>query len=123
MIENGIARFDVAKKIDQRNLIGLRVRERANDEVEIGGGEPRPDNRPDHRDFIMRDKRADGKSDILATDLHGFSRINQEPRNGASGASDIEGKAARAAASATGRRASFKSGKENRNFLQSCFRD
>src|SRR2546423_15460929 len=29
MIENGIARFDIAQKIDQRNLIALRTRERA----------------------------------------------------------------------------------------------
>jgi len=64
MIENGIARFDIAQKIDERNLIGLRPRQRAHDEVEIGGGKPRPTIRPDHRDFIMRDRRADGKPDI-----------------------------------------------------------
>src|SRR6266566_7813067 len=42
MIENGIARFDIAQKIDQRNLISLRAREREHDEVKIGGGKPRP---------------------------------------------------------------------------------
>src|SRR6266550_5292976 len=42
MIENGIARFDIAQEIDQRNLISLRARECAHNEVEIGGGKPRP---------------------------------------------------------------------------------
>ena len=72
MIENGIARFDIAQKINQRNLIGLRTRQRAQDEVEIGGCKPRPTIRPDHRDFIMHDDRSNGKSEILATDEHGF---------------------------------------------------
>ena len=63
MIENGIARLDIAQQIDQRHLIGLRPRERAHDEIEIGRRKPRPTIRPDHRDFIMRDARADGKSD------------------------------------------------------------
>jgi len=62
-IENGIARFDIAQKIDQRNLISLRARESAHDEVEISGGKPRPTIRSDHRDFIMRDLRAYGKQD------------------------------------------------------------
>ena len=52
---DGIARFDIAQKIDQRNLIRLRARERAHDEVEIGGGEPRPTIRSNHRELIMRD--------------------------------------------------------------------
>jgi hypothetical protein len=68
MIKNRIACFHIAQKIDQRNLIGLRTRQRAHDEVEIGCGKPRPTIRPDHRDFIMRDRRAYGKSEILATD-------------------------------------------------------
>jgi hypothetical protein len=63
MIENGIARFDIAQKIDKRNLIGLRTPERPHNEVEISRGEPRPTIRPDHRDFIMRDGRGYGKSD------------------------------------------------------------
>ena len=63
MIENGIARFYIAQQIDKRNLIGLRTRQRAHDEVEIGSGKPRPTIRPDHRDFIMRDRRACGKLD------------------------------------------------------------
>ena len=61
MIENGIARFDIAQKIDKGDLIGSRARERAHDEVEIGGAKPRPTIRPDHRDLIMRDGRAYGK--------------------------------------------------------------
>jgi hypothetical protein len=65
MIENGIARFDIAQKIDERNLISLRPRQRAHDEVEIGGREPRPTIRSDHRDFILRDSRAYGKRDCL----------------------------------------------------------
>ena len=63
MIENGIACLDITQKIDQRNLISLRARERAHDEVEIGSGEPRPTIRPDHRELIMRKGRAYGKSD------------------------------------------------------------
>src|SRR2546430_6747496 len=63
MVENRITRFDVAQKIDKRNLVGLRTRQRAHNEVEIGCGKPRPTIRPDHRDFIMRDQRAYGKPD------------------------------------------------------------
>jgi hypothetical protein len=63
MIENGIARFDIAQKIDQGNLISLRTRQRAHDEVEISGCEPRPTIRPDHRDFIMPEGGAYGKPD------------------------------------------------------------
>ena len=62
MIQNGIARFDIAQKIDERNLISLRTRQRAHNEVEIGGGKPRPTIRTNHRDFIMRGERAYGKS-------------------------------------------------------------
>jgi len=71
MIENRIPRFDIAQKIDKRNLISLRTRERAHDEIEISRSKPRPTIRPDHRDFIMRDVRSDGKSDISRhTDFH-----------------------------------------------------
>jgi hypothetical protein len=63
MIENGIARFDIAQKIGKRDVIGLRAREGAHDEVEISGGKPRPTIRPDHRELILRDGRADGKQD------------------------------------------------------------
>jgi hypothetical protein len=62
MIENGIASFDIAQKIDKRNLIGSRARKRAHDEVEIGSGKSRPTIRTDHRDFIMRKLCAHGKS-------------------------------------------------------------
>ena len=61
MIENGIARFDIAQKIDQRDLVGLRARERAHDEVEIGGGKARPTIRPDHRELVMPNSRVYGK--------------------------------------------------------------
>src|SRR5437762_3908541 len=40
MIENGIARFNIAQKIDKRNLISLRARECAQNEVEIDRGKP-----------------------------------------------------------------------------------
>src|SRR6266536_5863762 len=62
MIQNGIARFDIAQKIDERNLISLRTRQRSHNEVEIGSSKPCPTIRPNHRDFIMRGERADGKS-------------------------------------------------------------
>jgi hypothetical protein len=45
-------------------LVGLRARKRAHNEVEISRGKPRPTIRPDHRDFIMRDARVYGKSEI-----------------------------------------------------------
>ncbi|PYT85576.1 MAG: hypothetical protein DMG36_27370 [Acidobacteria bacterium] len=35
MIENGIACFDIAQKIDQRNVVSLRARECAHNEVEV----------------------------------------------------------------------------------------
>src|SRR2546430_9983733 len=63
MVENRITRFDVAQKINKRNLVGLRTRQRAHDEVEIGCGKPRPTIRSDHRDCIMRDPRRCGKQD------------------------------------------------------------
>jgi hypothetical protein len=69
MIENGIARFDIAQEIDQRNLIGSGPRERAHDEVEIGGREPRPTIRTNHRDFIMRGRSAYGKRGLLTASM------------------------------------------------------
>src|SRR5438105_1335788 len=63
MIENGIARFNIAQKIDKRNLIRLRTRKRAHDEIEISRSKPRPTIRSDHRDLIVRERRAYGKSD------------------------------------------------------------
>ena len=63
MIEDGIARFRIAQKIDQRNVIALRAGKGADDKIEIGRGKSRPTIRPDHRDFIMRDGRGYGKSD------------------------------------------------------------
>ena len=64
MIENGIARFEIAQKIDQGNLIGLGARERAHDKVEISGGEARPTIRSDHRELIVRDGGAYGKPEF-----------------------------------------------------------
>ena len=61
MIENGIACFDIAQKIDQRNVIGLGACERAHDEVEISGREARPTIRPDHRELVMRNGFVYGK--------------------------------------------------------------
>src|SRR5262245_52862109 len=61
MIQNGIARFDVAQQIDQRNLVRLRTRQCAHDEVEIGCGKPRPTIRSNHRDFILNSSLADSK--------------------------------------------------------------
>ena len=62
MIQNGITRFDIAQKIDERNLISLGTRQRSHNEVKIGGGKPCPTIRPNHRDFIMRGEREYGKS-------------------------------------------------------------
>src|SRR5437667_12755751 len=62
MIENGIARFNIAQKIDQRDLVSLRARERAHNEVAISRRKPRPTIRLNHRDLIMRERRAYGKS-------------------------------------------------------------
>jgi hypothetical protein len=63
MIQNGIARFDVAQQIDQRNLIGLRTRQRPQNEVEIGCGKTRPTIRSNHRDCIMNKSPVDGKQE------------------------------------------------------------
>ena len=52
VIEHAIARFRVAQKIDQRNMVGLRARQRPHDELEIRGGKPRPTIRLDHRELV-----------------------------------------------------------------------
>jgi hypothetical protein len=65
MIQNRVAHFDIAQEINKRDLVALRTRERAHNEVEISRGEPRPTIRPDHRDFIMREVCSDGKSEIF----------------------------------------------------------
>ena len=67
MIENGIARFEVAQKIDQGNMVILGAREGAHDEVEVRGGEARPTIRPDHRGIIMRAREVYGKPDRSAS--------------------------------------------------------
>jgi hypothetical protein len=64
MIENGIARFEIAQKIDEGNVIGLRARERAHNEVEISSGKPRPTIRSDHRELVMRKGCVYGKPNI-----------------------------------------------------------
>src|SRR5205085_1456103 len=53
MIEHRIARLVVAQEIDERDAIVLRTCESPHDEVEIGGGEPRPTIRLNHREAIM----------------------------------------------------------------------
>src|SRR5207237_1624698 len=63
MIDNRITRFNIAQKNDKRNLIRLRTRKRAHDEIEISRSKPRPTIRSDHRDLILRERRAYGKSD------------------------------------------------------------
>jgi hypothetical protein len=68
MIENGIARFDVAQKIDEGNVVSLGAREGAHDEVEVSGSETRPTIRPDHRGVIMRDRDVHGKPDSIGLD-------------------------------------------------------
>jgi hypothetical protein len=53
VIENGIARLCVAQEINQRDVIGLRTRQRSHDKVEISRREARPTIRLDHRERIM----------------------------------------------------------------------
>ena len=72
MIENRIPRFDIAQKIDQRDLISLRTCKRAHDEIEISRSKPRPTIRSDHRDFIMRERRAYCKSRLLGRSLREY---------------------------------------------------
>src|SRR5947207_1626285 len=54
VIKNGVARFRVAQKIDQRNAVTARTGEGANDEIEIGGGKTSPTICPNHRTFRSR---------------------------------------------------------------------
>src|SRR5216684_91736 len=61
MIENGIARFGIAEKIDQRNAINGRSGKRAHDKVEIRGRKTRPTICPDHREPSMSSGYASGK--------------------------------------------------------------
>ena len=65
MIEHDIARLGIAEQIDQRNLIGLRTRQGAHDEIEIRGREPLPTIRPDHRNPIMSNAGANWQ-EVLA---------------------------------------------------------
>jgi hypothetical protein len=53
MIENRVSRFSVAQEVDQRNLIGLRTGQGANNEIKIGRGKSFPTVRPNHRRPIM----------------------------------------------------------------------
>ena len=57
MIEHIIARIAVGEEIDERDVIFLRTRQRAHDEIEIRCGKPRPTIRPDHRGYIMSNRR------------------------------------------------------------------
>jgi hypothetical protein len=65
MIENRVPRFYVAQKVDERNRVGLRTRQRAHDEIEIGCRKPRATVRTNHRDFIMRKVCASDKRRLL----------------------------------------------------------
>jgi hypothetical protein len=80
MIENGIARFDVAQKIDEGNVVSLGAREGAHDEVEVSGSETRPTIRPDHRGVIMRDGDVYGKPDRLASTSGAAKRQERQLR-------------------------------------------
>jgi len=53
IIQNRIAGFGVAQKIDQRHVIGLGAGQNADDKIEIRRREARPTIRLDHRGRIM----------------------------------------------------------------------
>ena len=53
IIDDAVARFRVAEKIDERHMIGLRTGQGADNEIEIRRGEARPTIRLDHRGRIM----------------------------------------------------------------------
>ena len=67
IIQNGIARFRVAEKIDQRDVIRLRPGQNADDKVEICRREARPTIRLDHRDRSISIARAGDKPRQLLT--------------------------------------------------------
>jgi hypothetical protein len=52
-IEDRIARGRIGQKIDQRNALGLRTRERTDNKIKIRCGEPRPTIRLNHRKPII----------------------------------------------------------------------
>src|SRR5437588_12951368 len=49
MIENGVTRFRVTEKIDQRKAVAAGVGEVADDEIEVRGGKSCPTICPNHR--------------------------------------------------------------------------
>jgi hypothetical protein len=61
-------------------LIGLRPRQRAHNEVEIGCGKPRPTIRSDHRDFIMRDPAPVASKITSAACIVGTRHLVSAPR-------------------------------------------
>ncbi len=52
-IQNRVARFGVAQKVDERDGVVRRAGERANDEIEIRRGESLPAIRPNHSEFSL----------------------------------------------------------------------
>ena len=61
MIEDGIACFRVAQQFDERDVIGPRTRQSANDKVEIRGRKPLPTIRANHRDSRLASEMPLGK--------------------------------------------------------------
>ena len=53
IIENRIAGFGIGQEVDERDTIGLRPGQSADDKVEIGRRKAFPTIRPDHRELIM----------------------------------------------------------------------
>src|ERR1700675_5087689 len=85
MIEHAIARFRVAQKIDQRNMVGLRPRQRPHDELEIRGSKPRPTIRLDHRKLVMSTRCASGKRNAFDSTFLRVStsgEVAQSPQTG-----------------------------------------
>jgi hypothetical protein len=54
MVENRVARFRIAQKIDQGNAVVPRAGEGADDKIKISGGKPCPTICPNHRAFRSR---------------------------------------------------------------------
>ena len=79
IIQNAVARFGVAEKIDQGNVIGLGTSQNADDEIEIRRREARPTIRLDHRRSIMSISDAEWQASASCSCS---SRIGIMSRNG-----------------------------------------
>ncbi len=53
IVENGVARLDIAQEVDQGHLVVRRTGQRPHDELKIRRREPRPTIRLDHRSPII----------------------------------------------------------------------